>query len=132
MDEEKVPLEKPQKKRVKRIPVSIVEQRGQSNVVEFGDAPFRKVVLKSLIENNSVAEDELEKSPDYGVRWADILKDSDVITTSENRERFEGILRSMGIWTVDDLRQSTMKYLQALSGLHRGDIRAMLKHKEVV
>ena len=116
------------KKREKRISVNAIERRGKSVVVEYvkDGAPNRKVVLMSKFVDGSVEEGTLEKAPDYGVRWADALKGSEVLT-DKGREELEVQMRQQGIWTADDLRMAANRYRVVLAVLHREDTKAMIE-----
>jgi len=116
------------KKREKRIQVNAVERRGKSVVVEYvkGGVPNRKVVYMSKFADVSVEEGALERAPDYGVRWADALKGSEVLT-EKGKEELEAQMRQRGIWTADDLRRAAREYPVVLVSLHREDTKAMIE-----
>ena len=105
---------------VARIPVQIVEERGESALVQWieedgigGEANVRRGYIPlALAKEGGVSEDALAASAPYGVDWTRAFKD-----ISLSSELIDQTLRLHGVFTLEDLSRGTLLVGRILYGL---------------
>jgi hypothetical protein len=74
-----------------------------------------------LVKKDSIDEKELDKCPDYGVPWAEMVKPS---LTAED---LEVALHNAGIWTAEDAARKAGAVIGAINAAYKTDLGAILK-----
>ena len=81
-----------------RVPVRVIETKGKSALVQTED--FRRYYAPaSKVKNGTIAQDDLDKCPEYGIPWEAYLG-MDSITTGA----LALMLRQARIYTLADLQ----------------------------
>ena len=112
----------------KGVPVTVVEQRGPSVVVQWerkdrkgAVALLRSLVPATAIEDGQVEAADLRAGVAASVDWA---------TEYESRltgERVATEFAQLGIWSVDDLRRNALQAQRAVTRIAVQDLYAMLR-----
>jgi len=106
--------------------VKLVSRKGQAALVEYleGGALRRCVVPLSLLSDDEVAPEALERGLPYGLPWEELLR---LATTPEAVAQE---LRRRGIWTLADLRACPQAAVGALQSCYGVDRAALLRAAE--
>jgi hypothetical protein len=121
---------KTEKKKVKHIIIQVVEQRGQSALVEWpqeGDLR-RAYVPVDAISNAKCDEDVLNAGLPYGVPWEDLIDASGLMPEAIGKE-----LRRLGFWTAVDIEKSiqgTQRAINKATGLTPASLHTLAKQYE--
>ncbi len=115
--------EAPKGKLKKYREVNVIQSRGEGAVVEWvdGGKSYRKVVPFDKIKDGKIEEEDLNKSPDYGIPWAK------EISLSASSDDLETALHNAGIWTSHDAMSNVGSIIGALNATYELDLASILE-----
>lgn len=127
MNEEDKKEQKKEQKKVRHIIIQIVEQRGQSALVEWpqeGDLR-RAYVPVDAISNAQCDEDVLNAGLPYGTPWDDLIDASKLTPEAIGKE-----LRRRGVWTSADIEvnmQGAQRAINLATGITPASLHTLAK-----
>lgn len=100
------------------IEVKIIQQRGQSVLVEWVDGRLlrRATIPADVIVEGRVGADILEMGIPYGVDW------SKLIELDATPKKLDQRLKQVGIWTAEDALKNADRLLGAIQAAYSVDL----------
>jgi hypothetical protein len=109
------------------VSVRLVEQRGESAVVEYDKAGvglYRVIVPADAIVEDQASETDLDMGVPYGLPWESIA------VLSATGASLANALRVRGIWTLADLERNQPAAFGAIQSVYGVDLAALIHAAE--
>jgi hypothetical protein len=107
------------------IPVTVIETRGESVLVEYQAGGLQRVIIPAmLIQGGAVDAEELDQGVPYGLPWETIVK------LQATPARLADELRKNGIWTIEDMRRYQAAIFGALQAVYGLELATLINAAE--